>query len=166
MLNDSPPLLAADVAFSKLCVICSRLCHLKTWIINRRQNVHRDTQVDPEDIRTAKREALEVKIVQKIKRLDNDLEYWLGELPPCFRPILEDELEDEDINTTASYDISPKFYKHRAIGLVVGYGIGVRIQLHRLRYPDTPVLASAVGSQCHTLLRIFAGLPTSCDAAM
>lgn len=128
--------------------------------------MHQDIQFDPGDMQTAKKAALEAKIDKKIKRLENDLEHWLGELPPCFKPTQEDELEDEDINTTESYDITPKFYKHSAIGLVVGYGIGVRIQLHRLRYPDAPVLTPALGSQCHTLLRIFAGMSTSCDAAM
>lgn len=128
--------------------------------------MHQEIQADPGDIQTAKRESLEAKIDQKVKRLENDLESWLGELPPCFKPIQEDELEDEDINITESYSIAPKFYKHKAIGLVVGYGIGVQLQLYRLRYPDAPVLTSEVGSQCHTLLRIFAGLPTSCDAAM
>ena len=74
--------------------------------------------------------------------------------------------EEEDINNTSIYTIIPKLYKHKAIGLVVAYGIGVRLQLYRLRHPDVPVLGPEFGSQSHKLLRIFAGLPTTCDAAM
>jgi len=109
---------------------------------------------------------LEAKIDLKIFRLEYDLDDWLKGLPQCFKPLEEKGGEDKDINTTEICDIAPKVYKHKAIGLVVAYGIGVRLQLHRLRYPDISVLGPEAGSQCHTMLRIFAGLPTSCDGAM
>lgn len=166
ILDDSPPLLAADAAFSRLCVICARLCHLKSWIIRRRREVYQSTQLLTEEVQKSKREALEAKINQKILKLEVDLEDWLQKLPPCFQPLEQTEGEDEDINTTEIYVITPKLYKHKALGLVVAYGIGVRLQLYRLRYPNIPVLESEAGSQCHTLLRIFAGLPTTYDGAM
>jgi len=147
-------------------VICSRLCHLKAWIIRRRRAVHQSTLDCPEGIRKSKREVLEAKIGLKVSRLEDDLGGWLRELPQCFKPLAEQEGKDDDINTTEICDITPKLYKHKAIGLVVAYGIGVRLQLHRLRYPDIPVLGPEAGSQCHTMLRVFAGLPTSCDSAM
>ena len=128
--------------------------------------MHQSTLDCTEEVQKSKREALEVKINLKISRLEDDLDDWLEELPQCFTPLEEEEGEDEDINTTEMCDITPKLYKHKAIGLVVAYGIGVRLQLYRLRYPDVPVLGPEAGSQCHTMLRIFAGLPTSCDGAM
>ncbi|KAF8459501.1 fungal-specific transcription factor domain-containing protein [Terfezia claveryi] len=166
ILEGSPALLSADAAFSKLCVICSRLCHLKAWIIRRRREVHQSVLDCPEEIRKSKREALEAKIGLKVSKLEDYLGGWLGELPQCFKPLEEEEGDVEDINTTEIYSITPKLYKHKAIGLVVAYGIGVRLQLYRLRYPDIPVLGPEAGSHCHTMLRIFAGLPTSCDGAM
>ena len=139
---------------------------MKAWIIRRRREVHQATLDSTGEIRKSKREALEAKIGLKVSRLEGDLGDWLGELPQCFKPLEEGEGEDEDINTTEIFDITPKLYKHKAIGLVVAYGIGVRLQLYRLRYPDIPVLGPEAGSQCHTMLRIFVGLPTSCDGAM
>ncbi|KAI5793865.1 fungal-specific transcription factor domain-containing protein [Peziza echinospora] len=177
--HDSPPLLAADAAFSKLCVICSKLCHLKAWIIRRRREVHQATLEVEEGVRSAKKAALEQKIEQKITSLENDVEAWRKELPPCFNslhmPLLEDgvsqaevveDIVDEDINSTENHEIVPKLYAHKAIALVVAYGIGADIQLYRLRHPDLPVVCPEIGSKCHSLLRVFSGLPSSCDGAM
>ena len=130
-------------------------------------------------MRSAKKAALERKIEQKITSLEDGVKIWQKELPPCFKhlhmPSLEDgasqtegmeDIVDEDINSTENHEIIPKLYAHQAIALVVAYGIGVDIQLYRLRHPDLPIVCPEIGSKCHSLLRIFSGLPSSCDGAM
>ncbi|KAF8424060.1 hypothetical protein EV426DRAFT_666238 [Tirmania nivea] len=95
ILEDSPPLLSADAAFSKLCVVCSRLPF----------------------------ESLDYTVKKGSASVNTRL-HGGGELPQCFKPLGAEEGEDEDINTTEICDITPKLYKHKAIGLVVAYGIG------------------------------------------
>ena len=167
--EDSPPLLAADAAFAKLCIICSRLCHLKAWIIRRRREVYHLTTGDSTpEIRIEDQSDLEAKIEERISFLEAEYEDWLEQLPCCFEPVEgpgNDEVEG-DMNATLAYAIAPKIYKHKGIALVVAYGIGVQVQLRRLRNPNVPTLGPEIISKCHTILRIFAGLPSTCDGAM
>lgn len=165
---DSPVLLVADAALAKLCVICCRLTHLKSWTLQRRRDLWAKSGGSPSP---EQRECLQSSIDLRVSKLEEDLDMWYAEIPTWFRALDDDPAtgengEEEDINSTRITSILPRRYPHICVGLVHGWAIGVRVQLFRMRYPEAPIAPPNIGSLCHAALRIFEFLPTSTDASM
>jgi len=116
------------------------------------------------------KESLQEIIQDRVFKLEEELDMWYAELPSWFSALDTDHPDhnpkDEDINTTLITSITMGSYQHISIALVHGWAIGVRLQLNRISNPDMPVVPPRLGSLCHTLLRIFACLPSSTDACM
>lgn len=165
--HDSPVLHVADAALAKLCVICCRLTHLKSWTLQRRRDLWVKSGGDPSPER---KKHLQSSIDLRVSKLDQDLDAWYAEIPTWFRALDDDpttgESGEEDINSTKVVSILPRRYPHICVGLVHGWAIGVRVQLFRMRYPEALFAPPYIGSLCHAALRIFAFLPTSTDASM
>lgn len=166
--HDSPVLHVADAALAKLCVICCRLTHLKSWTLQRRRDLWVKSGGDPSPER---KKHLQSSIDLRVSKLDQDLDAWYAEIPSWFRALDDDPTtgengEEKDINSTEVFSILPRRYPHICVGLVHGWAIGVRVQLFRMGYPEALFAPPYIGSLCHTALRIFAFLPTSTDASM
>jgi len=157
----------ADAALSKLCVLCCKLTYLKAWSLKRRRTLWVKSNGNPS---LEEKESLQETIQDRVFKLDDELDMWYAELPSWFSALDTDHPDynpkDEDINTTAITSITMGSYQHISIALVHGWAIGVRLQLNRINNPDMPVVPPRLGSLCHTLLRIFACLPSSTDAIM
>ncbi|CUS08127.1 unnamed protein product [Tuber aestivum] len=165
--TDSPTLLAADAALSKLCVLCCKLTYLKAWSLKRRRTLWVKSNGNPS---LEQKESLQEIIEDRVLKLEEELDMWYAELPSWFSALDTGPPDynpgDEDINTTPIASIAMGSYQHTSIALVHGWAIGVRLQLNRISNPDMPVVPPRLGSLCHTLLRIFACLPSSTDACI
>lgn len=166
--HDSPILLAADAALSKLCVICCRLTYLKAWALKRRRDLWMKYGGNTS---SEQKSRLQNIIESRVSKLDQELDSWYAEVPYWFKALDDDPAtgengEEEDINDTDITSITPRRYPHICVGLVLGWAIGVRVQLFRIRYPEIPVVPPHIGSLCHAALRIFAFLPNSTDASI
>lgn len=166
--HDAPLVLVADVAQSKLYVICAKLTYLKAWAMRRRRDLFISSNQQPSG---EQKDHLQSRIDRRVAKLEDDLDAWRDELPEWFEGLPNDPTSrenglEEDINTTQIISILPRKYPHRAIALVCAWSIGVAVQLYRIRYPDIPIASPKIGAMCHAMLRLFAYLPATADAAM
>ncbi|OLL26667.1 hypothetical protein NEOLI_002600 [Neolecta irregularis DAH-3] len=138
---------AADVAYSRLCIIQSKLTELKAWKVNYKKNGGDTT-------------AGQVELMSRITLAEKELFDWKASLPSWFGP-LPDEPGTLGFDPTAS-DINcirPSRYPSEGIAIVYANFLATYLQLHHLFHVDVFNPGSSLAAAALEILRIFAFVP-------
>ena len=165
--SDSPLLLAADAALTKLCVIVAKITLLKRSAAIRRKKLlskmHQQSSAGGN--LSVSYTNLENQIRKQVNNLRRELEAWHRGLPSWFSSLNSDQMADgeEDINSTDIVEIRPQRYPHHSIPLVLTGAFAANIQLWRVACPDEVNPPPRIGALVHALFRAFLAIPQSAD---